>query len=85
MLHTLASGDNAFQLPRFDFGLPLTYVSSTKEAGMKYSICSDTFPGWELAGIFRYAAQLGYQAVELAPYSFCNSVVDVPPPLRGRR
>ncbi len=46
---------------------------------MKYSICSDTFPDWELADIFRYAAQLGYQAVELAPYSFCNSVVDVAP------
>lgn len=45
---------------------------------MKYSICSDTFPGWELKEIFSYAAGLGYHAVELAPYSFCNSVADVP-------
>lgn len=44
---------------------------------MKYSICSDTFPDWELEQIFRYAAGLGYQAVELAPYSFCNSVMEV--------
>lgn len=44
---------------------------------MKYSICSDTFPDWELEDIFRYVAGLGYQAVELAPYSFCNSVTEV--------
>ncbi len=44
---------------------------------MKYSICSDTFPGWELKEIFSYASGLGYHGVELAPYSFCNSVVDV--------
>ena len=44
---------------------------------MKYSICSDTFPDWELEQIFGYAAGLGYQAVELAPYSFCNSVMEV--------
>jgi len=44
---------------------------------VKYSICSDTFPDWELEQIFRYAAGLGYQAVELAPYSFCNSVMEV--------
>jgi len=44
---------------------------------MKYSICSDTFPDWGLEDIFKYAAGLGYQAVELAPYSFCNSVMEV--------
>jgi len=44
---------------------------------MKYSICSDTFPDWELEDIFKYAAGLGYQAVELAPYSFCSSVMEV--------
>ena len=44
---------------------------------MRYSICSDTFPGWQLDRIFAFAAGLGYHAVELAPYSFCNSVMDV--------
>ena len=44
---------------------------------MKYSICSDTFPGWQLDQIFTFAAGLGYHAVELAPYSFCNSVEEV--------
>lgn len=44
---------------------------------MKHAICSDTFPGWELDKIFRFAAELGYHGVELAPYSFCNDVTEV--------
>ncbi len=44
---------------------------------MKYSICSDTFPGWPVEDIFQFANKTGYQAVELASYSFCDSIVDV--------
>jgi len=51
---------------------------------MKYSICSDTFPDLELRDMFKYAAGLGYQAVELAPYSFCNSVMEVSPAERNK-
>lgn len=44
---------------------------------MKYCICSDTFPGWSVEEIFRFARKTGYEAVELASYSFCDSITDV--------
>lgn len=44
---------------------------------MRYCICSDTFPGWTMADIFDFAKRTGYEAVELASYSFCNSISDV--------
>jgi len=43
----------------------------------KYCICSDTFPGWSVEDIFDFASKTGYQAVELASYSFCESITDV--------
>lgn len=44
---------------------------------MKCSICSDTFPGWTVEEIFKFAAETGYEAVELASYSFCDNITDV--------
>lgn len=44
---------------------------------MKWCICSDTFPGWPLDGIFQFARETGYQAVELASYSFCGDIREV--------
>jgi len=44
---------------------------------MKYCICSDTFPGWSIEDIFTFAKKTGYEAVELASYSFCDSITDV--------
>jgi len=44
---------------------------------MKYSICSDTFPGWSVEDIFALAKKTGYEAVELATYTFCDSILDV--------
>ncbi|MBN1855923.1 MAG: sugar phosphate isomerase/epimerase [Dehalococcoidia bacterium] len=49
---------------------------------MKYCICSDTFPGWTVEEIFQYAAETGYEAVELASYSFCDSITEVSAPER---
>jgi sugar phosphate isomerase/epimerase len=49
---------------------------------MKYSICSDTFPGYNVEDIFRIAKDTGYDAVELASYSFCDSITDVTAPER---
>lgn len=49
---------------------------------MKYSICSDTFPGWSVDEIFSFAKKTGYDAVELASYSFCNNIADATAPER---
>jgi len=44
---------------------------------MKFCICSETFEGWGLGDIFKFAAETGYQAVEVAPFAFCDSVAEV--------
>jgi len=44
---------------------------------MKISICNELFQGWPIEKVFRYAAQLGYDGVEIAPYTLADSVTDI--------
>jgi len=44
---------------------------------MKISICNELFKGWEIAKVFNYAAQLGYDAVELAPFTLGETASDI--------
>jgi sugar phosphate isomerase/epimerase len=44
---------------------------------MKFAICNEIFQGWKLEEIFTYAAKLGYDAVEIAPFTIANSVKDI--------
>ena len=44
---------------------------------MKISICNELFKGWEFAKVFDYAAQLGYDAVELAPFTLGETASDI--------
>lgn len=44
---------------------------------MKFCICNDSFQGWKLEDIFKYAAETGYQAVEIGPSTICDSVTEV--------
>jgi sugar phosphate isomerase/epimerase len=46
---------------------------------MKFAICSEIFQGWPLPRIFSYAAELGYGAVEIAPFTISDSVVNISP------
>ncbi len=43
----------------------------------RYAICNELFEGWSLSAIAEYAGSLGYQGLELAPYSLCDSVRDL--------
>lgn len=43
----------------------------------RYSLCNEMFEGWELADIAQLAAEIGYQGVELAPYTFAPLVTDL--------
>jgi sugar phosphate isomerase/epimerase len=45
---------------------------------MKFAICNEIFRGWKIEDIFSYAARIGYDAVELAPFTLANSVTDIP-------
>jgi sugar phosphate isomerase/epimerase len=44
---------------------------------MKISICNELFKGWDIEKVFDYAAQLGYDAVELAPFTLGETVSDI--------
>ncbi|MGB9805897.1 MAG: sugar phosphate isomerase/epimerase family protein [Thermoproteota archaeon] len=44
---------------------------------MKLSICNEIFEGWSLAKTFRYVKQLGYDGIEIAPFTIASSVEKV--------
>ncbi len=44
---------------------------------MKISICNELFQGWPIEKVFEYAAQLGYDGVEIAPYTLAYSVTEI--------
>src|SRR5688572_14726879 len=41
---------------------------------MKFGICNETFKDWKLEEIFSYCARIGYDAVEIAPYTIAHHV-----------
>ena len=44
---------------------------------MKLAICNEMFENWKIENVFEYAAKLGYDAVEIAPYTLAESVIDI--------
>jgi sugar phosphate isomerase/epimerase len=44
---------------------------------MKFAICNEIFQGWKLEAIFEYAAKLGYNGVEIAPFTLAESVTEI--------
>ena len=53
-----------------------------KENHMKIAICNELFQGWSIERVFEYAAQLGYDGVEIAPYTLGDSVTEISPARR---
>src|SRR5947209_5920483 len=49
---------------------------------MRYAICNETFEGWEHARVCRFVAGLGYQGLELAPFTLAPRITDVSPDQR---
>lgn len=50
-----------------------------KKHPIKISICNELFAGWPINEVFEYAAQLGYDGVEIAPYTLADSVTEISP------
>lgn len=50
---------------------------------MRFAICNEIFKNWSLPDTFAYAAHLGYQAVEIAPFTLAGSVTDISPGARS--
>ncbi len=44
---------------------------------MRYAICNETFEGWDHERVCRFVAGLGYQGLEIAPFTLAGSVHDV--------
>ena len=51
---------------------------------MRYSICNELFEGWPLQKTAAFVAELGYQGLELAPFTLCNLVTDLSSAARRR-
>jgi sugar phosphate isomerase/epimerase len=45
---------------------------------MKFAICNEIFRGWKLEDTLAYAKRIGYSAVEIAPFTLADSVMDIP-------
>jgi len=45
---------------------------------MKFAICNEIFKNWRIEDTFAYAAKLGYQGVEIAPFTLADSVRNIP-------
>jgi sugar phosphate isomerase/epimerase len=44
---------------------------------MRYAICNETFEGWDHGRICRQVAELGYQGLEMAPFTLAPRITDV--------
>jgi sugar phosphate isomerase/epimerase len=50
---------------------------------VRYAICNETFEGWDHARVCRFVAGLGYEGLELAPFTLAPRITDVPPARRA--
>ncbi len=44
---------------------------------MKFGICNEIFENWDLGRVFEYAAQVGYDIVEIAPFTIASTVTEI--------
>ncbi|MGD0918479.1 MAG: sugar phosphate isomerase/epimerase family protein [Thermodesulfobacteriota bacterium] len=49
---------------------------------MKIAICNELFQGWPIEKVFEYTAYLGYDGVEIAPFTLADSVTEISPARR---
>ncbi|QDU93326.1 sugar phosphate isomerase/epimerase family protein [Lignipirellula cremea] len=50
---------------------------------MKFAICNETFQDWPFDKAFAYAKELGYNAVEFAPFTMEKNAFDITPAQRA--
>ncbi|MFM9029696.1 MAG: sugar phosphate isomerase/epimerase, partial [Opitutaceae bacterium] len=51
---------------------------------MRFAICNEIFQGWKIDDVFAHCARLGYDAVEVAPFTLAPHVTDIPAAERAR-
>ncbi len=45
---------------------------------MKFAICNEIFRDWKIEDVLAYAARVGYDGVEIAPFTLAYSVTEIP-------
>lgn len=50
---------------------------------MRFAICNELFEGWSLEDTFRTARDLGYDGIELAPFTLAPTITDLSPEQRA--
>jgi sugar phosphate isomerase/epimerase len=51
---------------------------------MPFAICNEIYQGWKLEDAMSHAAQAGYDAIEIAPFTLANYVTEIPAAERAR-
>jgi sugar phosphate isomerase/epimerase len=51
---------------------------------MKFGICNETFQGWKIDDVFTTCARIGYDVVEVAPFTLAKYVTEIPAAERTR-
>jgi len=49
---------------------------------MRFAICNETFQDWSFERAFRFAAELGYEALEIAPFTINVNAYEISPEQR---
>jgi sugar phosphate isomerase/epimerase len=44
---------------------------------MRFAICNETFEGWDFGRICRFVADLGYEGIELAPFTLAPLITEI--------
>jgi len=43
----------------------------------RFAVCNEVFEGWSLRRVFEYVSSIGYNGVEIAPFTIASRVTDV--------
>ncbi len=81
-IDTLRGGAGYPQKKCLSFRKPFVY--NFLMGHMRLSICNELFEGWPIEKVFDYVAELGYDGVEISPFTVADSVIDVSPRKRER-